>query len=77
MGMNIAAVEYVLQYGHPNIADAFLQDTARAAREAGSQGYSVLMTFPKMCSGRKLDSYMKTYVNGETCIQNSVCRARV
>ena len=69
MGMNLAAVEYVVHYGPSTTTDAFIQETGRAAREAGARGHSILMTFPRMSSGRSLDPYMKQYIKDGGCLR--------
>lgn len=70
MGMNLKGVDYVLHYGPPMTADAFLQETGRAAREIERHGYSILMTFPRMTNGRKIDDHMKAYVKAEQCLRD-------
>lgn len=72
MGMNLSAIEYIIHYGVPTTADTFLQETGRAAREVGTVGHSILLTFPRMAAGRKLDHTMKTYVKAETCLRETL-----
>lgn len=69
MGINIRSVDYVVHYGPPRTADAFLQETGRAAREKDRHGHSILMTFPRMCSGRPLDGFMKSFSRREGCLR--------
>ena len=69
MGMNLANIEYVIHYGVPTQASMFLQETGRAAREASIHGHSILMKFPRMSSGRKLEDTMKDYAKGTKCLR--------
>lgn len=47
VGVNLSCVEYVVHYGVPVSVQDFLQETGRAAREPGSGGQSILMTYPR------------------------------
>lgn len=67
MGMNMAMIDCVIHYGPPTTADAFFQETGRAAREPSRHAHSILLTFPRMASGRKLDNTMKMYCLGVEC----------
>lgn len=70
MGMNLKCIKYVVHYGPPRSADAFLQETGRASREISSHGHSILLQYPRMTSGRKLDKHMAQYVKAETCLRD-------
>lgn len=72
MGINLARIEYVLHYGPPSTVEAFLQETGRASREVGASGHSILLTFPRMAAGRKLDSTMKHYITDTTCLRDTL-----
>lgn len=72
MGMNLANIEYIIHYGIPNATDSFLQESGRAAREAGSHGHSILLSFPKMAAGRRIDKGMKKYAAAETCLRQTL-----
>lgn len=70
MGMNMAGIEYVLHYGPPTSADAFVQETGRAARESSVHGHSILMTYPRMASGRRLDNTIKAFAQAKSCLRD-------
>lgn len=40
MGVNLAAMQYVIHYGPPRTAEAFLQESRRVGRDQTSQGHS-------------------------------------
>lgn len=69
MGINLAAIEYVIHYGPPRTAEAFLQESGRVARDQASQGHSILLTYPRMATGRQLDVTMGLYTKAEQCIR--------
>lgn len=48
VGVNLAKIKYVIHYGLPVSVQDFLQESGRAAREADSIGFSILLTFPHM-----------------------------
>lgn len=70
MGMNLKTIDYVLHYGPPTTADAFLQETGRVSREANSHGHSIMMTYARMASGRQLDTHMKKYCHKSECLRD-------
>ena len=70
MGMNLKNIQYVIHYGPPVTAEAFVQETGRAAREKSLHGHSILMTYPRMFAGRKPDDTMKAYVKQQQCLRN-------
>ena len=70
MGLNMASIKYVIHYGPPTTADAFLQETGRASRGKDTQGHSIMLTYPRMASGRKLDGTMKSYIKHTSCLRN-------
>ena len=72
MGVNLSNVKYVIRYGPPISVHTFLQETGRAAREEGSQGHAIMMTFSRMCAGRMIDKEMLTYVKTNECLRNVV-----
>lgn len=72
MGLNLAQIKYVIHYGPPTTADAFIQETGRAARESGLHAHSILLTFPRMASGRTLDDTMKDYLSGKECLRSTL-----
>lgn len=72
MGINLSRIEYVLHYGPPTTADAFFQETGRAARESDIHAHSIMLTFPRMAAGRKLDNTMKAYVKSTQCLRNTL-----
>ena len=74
MGINLVNIQYVVHYGVPTTADCFLQETGRASREASVHAHSILLKFPKMKAGRKVDETMKDYAKGETCLRGLLLR---
>lgn len=73
MGINMAQVKYVIHYGPPTTTDAFLQETGRAAREPKIHAHSILLTFPRMASGRTLDDTMDAYSKVKvSCLRSSL-----
>ena len=73
MGVNMASVEYVIHYGPPSSVSAFFQETGRAAREPDAHAHSILLVYPRMSAGRKLDRAMKAYVSIETkCLREVI-----
>ena len=73
MGINMAQVKYVIHYGPPTTTDAFLQETGRAAREPKIHAHSILLTFPRMASGRTLDDTMDAYRKVKvSCLRSSL-----
>lgn len=72
MGINLSAIEYVIHYGCTSTADAFVQESGRAAREPTLHGHSIMLTFPRMSAGRQLDDTMKAYVKSESCLRQTL-----
>lgn len=69
MGMNLAAIEYVIHYGPPTSTDSFIQELGRASREPELHAHSILLTYPRMASGRVIDGTMKKYVQAQSCLR--------
>lgn len=63
MGINLSNINYIIHYGAPTTVGAFLQETGRAAREQNSIGHSILMHWPAMVRGRRLETEMNLYRN--------------
>lgn len=61
VGVSLKRVEFVIHYGSPLSISEFVQTTGRASRERRVQGYSVLMTYPRMFAGRRPSQVMRDY----------------
>lgn len=72
MGLNFSRIEYVIHYGVPTTASAFLQESGRACRETGVLGNSLLLTYPRMTAGRKVDEAMKAFGKAEVCLRDTL-----
>lgn len=70
MGVNLTGIVYVVHYGSPTTAAAFLQETGRAARDPLLQGHSILLKYPRMSTSQQLDSTMREYLKGERCLRD-------
>lgn len=69
VGINVSKVVYIIHYGTPKLAQDFLQETGRAARESSAHGHSLLLTFPHENS-KGLSEPMKDYKRGLSCRRN-------
>ena len=74
MGINLAAIDYVIHYGLPHTTDMFLQETGRASREDGSHGHSIILTYPRMMAGRAntTDSVIKQLAKTGDCLRDTL-----
>lgn len=73
VGINVSNIKLVVHYGAPKLAQDFLQETGRAAREQNAHAHSILMTFPKM-NPKGLSDTMKSYTSGETCRRQALLK---
>lgn len=67
VGVNLSNVEYCIHYGLPSTTNAFLQESGRAGREAGSTAGSVVICYKRMLAGRTTSPSMKEFVGTTTC----------
>ena len=67
LGLDLKDISYVIHYGPPRKTEDYLQETGRAARERGSHGHAILLTFSGDRRGRMLDDNMKEMVTQERC----------
>ena len=68
MGVNLREIVLIVHYGVPTTATEFMQETGRAGREGG-ECHSLLLTYPRMNSGRKVTTAMKSYASASTCLR--------
>lgn len=66
VGINVSDVMYTIHYGTPTLAQDFLQETGRAARESSAHGHSILITFPRE-NPKGLSKFMKAFKKGRSC----------
>lgn len=67
LGVNLKNIAVVCHYGAPSTTEQFIQEVGRVAREPGSTGFSLLLTYSTMLSGRTVDSAMKEFYKTSGC----------
>jgi len=73
LGVDIADVKTVINYGCPRSLKEFVQQSGRAGRN-GDQAFSVLYYQPQNVSSKCTDAAFKTFVKAEKCRREIILR---